>query len=125
MGKKIEKVKAFCKEHKKEIAVAVVTGVGVAVGVTACVVMKKKLDISNLTIREYSDVGKKHYKHIAADFGAILEVWKPTKHEGMMVISENVTLENIGKLGEEMMKLDGNLKPDSILGVVIQDLTDK
>lgn len=148
MGKKIEKVKAFCKEHKKEIAVAVVTGVGVAVGVTACVVMKKKLDISNLTIREYkdtldvlidgtteevvdrlvktkSDVGKKHYKHIAADFGAILEVWNPTKHEGMMVISENVTLENIGKLGEEMMKLDGNLKPDSILGVVIQDLTDK
>ena len=93
MGKKIEKVKAFCKEHKKEIAAAVVTGVGVAVGVTACVVMKKKLDISNLTIREYkdtldvlidgtteSDVGKKHYKHIAADFGAILEVWKPTKH---------------------------------------------
>ena len=137
MGKKIEKVKAFCKEHKKEIAVAVVTGVGVAVGVTACVVMKK-VDISNLTIREYkdtldvlidgtteSDVGKKHYKHIAADFGAILEVWNPTKHEGMMVISENVTLENIGKLGEEMMKLDGNLKPDSILGVVIQDLTDK
>ncbi len=148
MGEKFEKVKAFCKEHKKEIAVAVVTGVGVAVGVTACVVMKKKLDISNLTIREYkdtldvlidgtteevvdrsvktkSDVGKKHYKHIAADFGAILEVWNPTKHEGMMVISENVTLENIGKLGEEMMKLDGNLKPDSILGVVIQDLTDK
>ena len=137
MGEKFEKVKAFCKEHKKEIAVAVVTGVGVAVGVTACVVMKK-VDISNLTIREYkdtldvlidgtteSDVGKKHYKHIAADFGAILEVWNPTKHEGMMVISENVTLENIGKLGEEMMKLDGNLKPDSILGVVIQDLTDK
>lgn len=148
MGEKFEKVKAFCKEHKKEIAVAVVTGVGVAVGVTACVVMKKKLDISNSTIRDYkdtldvlidgtteevvdrlvktkSDVGEKHYKHIAADFGAILEVWKPTKHEGMMVISENVTLENIGKLGEEMMKLDGNLKPDSILGVVIQDLTDK
>ena len=117
MGKKIEKVKAFCKERKKEIAVAVVAGVGVVVGVTACVVMKKKLDISN--------VGEKHYKHIAADFGAILEVWKPTKHEGMMVISENVTLENIGKLGEEMMKLDGNLKPDSILGVVIEDLTDK
>lgn len=119
MGEKFEKVKAFCKEHKKEIAVAVVTGVGVAVGVTACVVMKKKLDISN------SNFGvKKHYDYIAG-FGANLDVWNPTKHEGMMVISENVTLENIGKLGEEMMKLDGNLKPDSILGVVIQDLTDK
>ena len=48
MGEKFEKVKAFCKEHKKEIAVAVVTGVGVAVGVTACVVMKKKLDTTKL-----------------------------------------------------------------------------
>ena len=50
MGEKFEKIKAFCKEHKKEIAVAVVTGVGVAVGATACVVMKKKLDISRLYI---------------------------------------------------------------------------
>ncbi len=147
MGEKFEKVKAFCKEYKKEIAVAVVAGVGVVVGVTACVVMKKKLDISNSSIREYKDtldvllddttsevverlikttsesnVGKKHYDYIA-DFGASLDVWNPTKHEGLMVISENVTLENIGKLGEEMMKLDGNLKPDSILGVVIQNVT--
>lgn len=149
MGKNFEKVKAFCKEHKKEIAVAVVAGVGVVVGVTACVVMKKKLDISNSSIREYKDtldvlldgttaevverltkttsesnVGKKHYDYIA-DFGANLDVWNPTKHEGLMVISENVTLENIGKLGEEMMKLDGNLKPDSILGVVIQNVTNE
>lgn len=135
MGKKIEKVKAFCKEHKKEIAVAVVAGVGVVVGVTACVVMKKKLDISNgglvdgvvkevfgSVTKPEANVGKKHYKYFA-EFGSELEVWNPTKHEGLMVISHAVPLENVGHLGEELMNLDGNLKPDSLLGVIIQDVT--
>lgn len=67
MGKKIEKVKAFCKEHKKEIAVAVVTGVGVAVGVTACVVMKKKLDTTKLLTKSLGKTNQKTSIHSDTD----------------------------------------------------------
>ena len=67
MGEKFEKVKAFCKEHKKEIAVAVVTGVGVAVGVTACVVMKKKLDTTKLLTKSLGKTNQKTSIHSDTD----------------------------------------------------------
>lgn len=101
MGEKFEKVKAFCKEHKKEIAVAVVTGVGVAVGVTACVVTKK-LDTTKLLTKSLGKTNQKTSIH--NDVGITFEEYPDSKGVRSFVANK-IKLSDIAKLGEEIMKL--------------------
>ena len=116
MGEKFEKVKAFCKEHKKGIVVAVVAGVGVVASMTMCVVTKKKL---NLKLGD--SIPKPDHKYVT-DFGAkIAEFENDATH--WFISAENLKLGDIGKLGDELARLYGErVSPDmKIWTVLIED----
>ena len=115
MGKKFEKVKAFCKEHKKGIAVVVVAGVGFVAGATMCVITKKKL---NLKLGD--SIPKPDYKYVT-DFGAkITEFENEATH--WCVSAENLKLGDIGKLGDELMRLYGErVDPDMEIWTMIEN----
>ena len=110
MGKKIEKVKAFCKEHKKEIAVAVGVG-GVIVGGTAGFMVAKKMYKGTLL----TDVLKSAYDNA----GKVVS-FTQKKHENHIVYATNgLKLNEVAKLADYLME-NAELKPNTRITAMVE-----
>lgn len=91
----INKVVEFAKTRKKELVIAAGT-VTLAVGFILYAIMRKKLPV-DLPIPELN-VGK------------INELWRETQGNGEQYINaivDELTVADLGRFGEEMMKVDG------------------
>lgn len=95
-----KKVLNFVKNHKKTIAYLAVVTVGVAVGgsVVHKMMAKKKLVVTY----ETKDLD------IPSDWevGRLDSVWRDKQQEIMGII-DHLKLEDLGKFGEEALKIDG------------------
>lgn len=114
---KKEKVLNFVKKHKKELAVAAVAVVGGAV--VFAVTKKKPKSINLLESNINSDWAEKEKARIAAldwKLGELTDFWD----EGHCVnaIVNDITVADLGKLGEESLKIDG-VTNDSTVSMVV------
>ena len=102
------KVVEFVKTHKKEIAIAAgLTVVGIAVAKT----FPKGTGIRIEKIHT-SELGK---------FESVMNLWKETQPDGetwINTIAENLTAADLGRLGEEMMKVK-SINPDTVANVIV------
>ena len=96
------KVVEFVKTHKKEIAIAAgLTAVGIAVA-------KNLIKVEDLPKPE-------------ASVGTIQELWKETQSNGEtynIAIVDNLTAADLGRLGEEMMKVKG-INANTVASVIV------
>ena len=105
MGKKIEKVKAFCKEHKKEIAVAV--GVGGAAGFMVAKKMYKGTLLTDVLKSAYDNAGK-------------VVSFTQKKHENHIVYATNgLKLNEVAKLADYLME-KAELKPNTRITAMVE-----
>lgn len=96
-----KKVLNFVKNHKKTIAYLAVVTVGVAVGgsVVHKMMAKKKL----VSTYETKDLD------IPSDWevGRLDSVWRDKQQKAVVGIIDHLKLEDLGKFGEEALKIDG------------------
>ena len=110
MGKKIEKVKAFCKEHKKEIAVAVGVG-GVIVGGTAGFMVAKKLYKGTLL----NDVLESAYRNA----GKVVSFTQRGHENHTVYVTNGLKLDEITKLTDYLTE-KAELKPNTRITAMVE-----
>lgn len=107
LKEKFEKVKNFVVDHKKEIAI----GVGVVVGGVVIYKIVKHLPKNDLvTDINWNDMTEEivDLEIPKLEVGTIDELWKD--QWGKSLILNDVTVGDMGKLGEELLKIDGITK---------------
>lgn len=120
---KTNKLKEIWKEHKKEILI--VTGL-TALGGVFYVVTKKTPESTNMNVLQnwmskFTSVSLEEQARIKAfdcNVGTVVNMW----NEGgfLNVIMDDLTVSDIGNLGQEFLKLDGmadNTKLSLIIGL--------
>lgn len=108
MNAKMKKAKGFVKEHKKELAIAAVTVVGGAIvfAITRKQSETIKKDMDRIheaftsTINEWRDLDKS-----VIELGTIESL--DTNGEWIDAIVNDISVSDLGKLGEELVKLEG------------------
>lgn len=121
---KMEKVKNFVKEHKKEIAIGALTLIG---GCAVYGVCKKTPKIEKTTkgsektmvfMRFFVDSeGFRNQKNLTdtIDFDLKDSLTSVTDFGDVInVIHDNLTVDDLGKLGEDLLKIDGVTKNNKI-----------
>ena len=115
LKEKMTKVKNFVVDHKKEIAI----GVGVIVGGVVVYKIVKSLPKNDLiTDVEWSGMteGIEDLEIPKLDVGTIDELWKD--QWGKSLILNDITVGDMGKIGEEFLKIDGVTK-DTVVTATI------
>lgn len=102
MGK--NKVKEFVKNHEeKAIAIGAISAIGVGAMIMLGVRVLKTT-IKNIDIPDTWSVG------------TITDLW--TEHTWTNAIISDITVADLGKLGEEFQKING-VKPDTVVSAVV------
>jgi hypothetical protein len=113
LKEKLAQVKAFAKDHKKEIAI----GIGVLVGGTVVYKIVKSspkvIDICE-TIDKSNVI--KDLEIPKTELGTINELWQDGF--GKNLILNDVTVGDLGKVGEEFLKIDGVTNETVVTAVV-------
>lgn len=106
----VKKVKEFVSEHKAEIAITVAAVLGGAIGLaianrrnTTVTIMESTPAIKDLAIPELS-------------VGTITELW--AEGDDVMAIVNDITVKDLGKFSEELVKLDGVSEDTVITGII-------
>ena len=107
LKEKFEKVKNFVVDHKKEIAI----GVGVVVGGVVIYKIVKHLPKNDLvTDINWTDMTEEivDLEIPKLEVGTINELW--SDQWGKSLILNDFTVGDMGKIGEELLKIDGITK---------------
>ena len=110
---KKEKVLNFVKEHKKELAIAAVAVVGGTV--LFALTRKKPESIKMLEATAGSDWKQKELARIEAldwNLGEVTDLWN--EGECVNAIINDITVADLGKLGEESLKIEGITKDTTV-----------
>lgn len=115
MEKKQFKIKEFIKEHKKGIIIGAIGVVGLGVTIAGIVLGNKSGDSAGdgFTLFKSNDIQVEDW-----DVGNLTDCWKDKTHINAIV--EGLTVGDAGKLGEELLKIDGvtlDTELDVILGM--------
>ena len=113
MKERLEKVKKFVSDHKKELAIGAGTVVG---GVVIYKITKKAPKFE--TIKQVSHIGTK-IKELdipKLDLGTIDDLW--VDEFGTNLILNDVTVADLGKVGEEFLKIDGITNKTTVTAIV-------
>ena len=112
LKEKIEQVKVFVADHKKEIAIGLCVAVG---GTVLYKVVKVKPKIENVTGTMFCNVDK--YLEIPKlDVGTITELWEEDGYKNLFL--NDITVADMGKIGEELLKIDGVTNKTCVTAVV-------
>lgn len=107
-----KKVKEFVNTHKKEIALTAVTVIG---GALVYAITKKKLTLNPDTVKcvfnRVEDLNKPEM-----NLGTITELWKEGDYVNAIV--NDFTVADIGRLGEELCKIDGVTPETTVTALV-------
>lgn len=117
LKEKIEQAKVFVKEHKKEI----VAGLCIAAGGTVLYKICKsepKFEAINTLIEASSNI--KDLDIPKLDVGTIDDLW--SDNWGTNLILNDVTVADLGKVGNEFLKIDG-VTNDTVVTAVVGLLT--
>ena len=116
---KVENAKKWMKEHKQEIAIG-----GIFI-VTSCIsfVLASKIGIDKKKVTEAvkSVTDKDHWTKLELTdglSGMVDEISGPTESKWKDLWLGEIRLRDLGKLGEELMKLDGYSEDSIIAGGV-------
>ena len=112
LKEKMKQVKEFVVEHKKEIAIGVLVVVG---GVTVYKIVKSTSKITTIDL----DSINYEYKDLEIpklDVGVIDDLWED--NWGKSLILNDCTVADMGKLGEEFLKIDGITKDTVVTATV-------
>lgn len=109
MNEKLSKMRAFCKRHKKEIAITAVAGV---VCVACIGITKKKL--ANIT--SFDDILDVVHKNSNDKIGVFRE---KGNHQHKVYAINNIKLEEIGVFCEDLVKHVG-IKPDTKISALVE-----
>lgn len=105
MEKKENKVVKFIKDHKKPI-IAGAIGVGAAIGGVILYALGKKDSEPQLFFNGvFSTPNAKDISIADWSTGNLAECWRENGHVNLIV--ENFTVADAGKLGKELLKIDG------------------
>lgn len=124
MNAKMRKVKRFVMEHKKELAIAAVTITG---GAIVFAITRKKSDkvtkamehshkAVEATIEKWRDVDAS-----AINMGSIVNC--DTNGSWIDVMVDDITVSDLGKFGEELVKLE-TVNPDTEVSALISLIKD-
>lgn len=117
LKEKVKQVKDFVAEHKKEIAVGLCVTVG---GVIIYKITKKepKLDTIIKSNERGTIIGEitKQLEAPVLDVGTIDDMW--VDKFGTTLILNDITVNDLGKVGEEFLKIDGINKDTCVTAVV-------
>ena len=119
--KKENKVITFVKNHKKEIAFATIT---LVVGTVMLVVARKKPDIPNTVIEpkiDWKKIMDEKIKNLNWSVGTVTDLWNEFEGSTDLIIND-ITVSNLGDLGEECLKIDG-ITSDTKVSMVLSLLT--
>ena len=112
MKAKLEQVKTFVDEHKREIAIgAGIAGVAVIGGVIYVITKRKpKIDILE-KVFNVKDLEKPKM-----DIGTLTELW----YEGGCInaILNDVTVADLGEVGKQFLKIDGITNDTEVSAVI-------
>ena len=106
----IKKIKEYAKTHKKEI-VLTVTGGAILTALGVKHLSKGFTEAETLESREIGDWFPEGF-----GVGKITELWNERGHTNAIV--EDAKIEDLGKLGEEFLKLVG-MKPDDGVSIIL------
>lgn len=110
--KKLDEMKTFVKEHKNEI-IAGAIGVGVTVcGITYIMVTKKPVKIPEAVKPNFAAIEKSRIEKLNWKLGDMTDLW----NEGGCIntIINDITMADLGKLGDELMNIEGVTKETGI-----------
>lgn len=115
--KKIDEFKNFVKDHKKEIVNGAI-GVGVTVGGIALLVSTKKTlkfpetSFKGMSISKWEEIEKARIDKLNWNLGTMTSLWD----EGgcLNTIVTDLTVSDLGKLGDELLKIDGVTKQTGV-----------
>ena len=103
--KKLDEMKTFVKEHKNEI-IAGVIGVGVTVGSIAYImVTKKPVKIPEAVKPNFAAIEKSRIEKLNWRLGDMTDLWNEGGH--INTIINDITMADLGKLGDELIKIEG------------------
>ena len=108
LKEKIEQVKTFVAGHKKEIAIGVCVAVG---GVVVYKIVKKTLKIDSMSDVVTDDSLWDQLTELEIpelEVGTIEDLWKD--QWGKSLILNDITVADMGKIGEEFLKIEGVTK---------------
>ena len=118
--KGFSKVKNFGKEHWKEIlGTCVVLGSGAAIIWGIAKDSIKPISTTLSTIADDKELLVKEQERIAKvgwTLGKMENLWDD--EDGVMAIINDVAVSDMGKFGEELMKIEGT-KPETMTGIII------
>lgn len=111
---KMEKVKNFVREHKNGFIIAGTTIVVVGCGIVYAIASKKSEVVEKVIseIPNWRAVEDEKIKALNWGVGTMTDLWDEGDH--MHAIVNDVTVENLGKFGEELTKFEGVAKDDII-----------
>lgn len=115
--KKIDEFKTFVKEHKKVIVNGAIC-VGVTVGGIALLVVTKKslkfpeTSFKGMSISKCEEIEKARIDKLNWNLGTMTDLWD----EGgcLNTIVTELTVSDLGKLGDELLKIDGVTKQTGV-----------
>ena len=112
MKEKLEQVKTFVDEHKRELAIgAGVAGITVISGV-AYVITKQKPKIDILEkVFNVKDLEKPKM-----DIGTLTDLWE--EGECINAILNDVTVADLGEVGKQFLKIDGITNDTEVSAVI-------
>lgn len=115
MEKKSFSVKEFISEHKKQIIIGAIGVLGLGVMITGIVLGNKSGDSAGggFKLFKSNDIQVEDW-----NVGNLSDCWKDKTHINAIV--EGLTVGDAGKLGEELLKIDGvtlDTELDVILGM--------
>lgn len=109
----MSKIKKFVKEHKKELAIGALTVV--AGGVIFAITKKKPSEVITQSTLKIPGSNIKDLNIPDIDYGTIEALWK--EGEGTMVIMGDITVGNMGKVGEQLLKIE-NVEPETTVSII-------
>lgn len=114
--RKFNEFVGWAKDHKKEIAI---TTAGIAASAVVFAITKKKpeIPVEQIVKRFNNDLDKPEW-----NVGALTELWLEGEYINSIV--EDFTIADLGKLGEEFLKVEG-VTPETGVSAVISFLKEE
>lgn len=120
LKEKMKQVKTFVADHKKEIAICVGVVVGGVVVYKIVKKVPKQQTLDKAVDKSFGNflgfIACKDLDIPKTDIGTIDELWQEGDFKNL--IFNDITVADMGKIGEEFLKIDGVTKETVVSGVL-------